>query len=181
MQSDYSQGLVCTSCGTPRSNKSKALCRACYYRISGRENRQQTVLGHATRWAKRIFPGVNSGCTHHWIYPPPNGPTSIGWCRICGANDESANSVHTHDMFLPPKRRQPYCPADGIPTLCFALGAVSMFFTAVQGFRLRGLLLIREQQYPSSATPTVQSIGLYPKGLRQSPKARTFSRWRRLA
>ena len=92
MQSDYSQGLVCTSCGTPRSNKSKALCRACYYRISGRENRQQTVLGHATRWAKRIFPGVNSGCTHHWIYPPPNGPTSIGWCRICGAHDESATA-----------------------------------------------------------------------------------------
>jgi hypothetical protein len=29
---------------------------------------------------------------HHWLIGTPNGPTSAGRCRICGAQREFANS-----------------------------------------------------------------------------------------
>ena len=32
------------------------------------------------------------GHSHHWKYPPPDGPTSIATCKRCGGTKESANS-----------------------------------------------------------------------------------------
>ena len=33
-------------------------------------------------------------CTmHHWMIDEPNGPTSNGTCRICGAKREFKNSI----------------------------------------------------------------------------------------
>jgi len=35
-------------------------------------------------------------CAHHWIIETPNGPTSIGECRICRERKEFPNSLaHT--------------------------------------------------------------------------------------
>jgi len=31
-------------------------------------------------------------CTHHWIIDPPNGPTSTGRCRLCGATKQFTNN-----------------------------------------------------------------------------------------
>lgn len=30
-------------------------------------------------------------CTHRWIIEEPNGPTSLGTCKHCGATKEYAN------------------------------------------------------------------------------------------
>ena len=30
-------------------------------------------------------------CAHHWIIETPNGPTSRGVCRLCGAETEFSN------------------------------------------------------------------------------------------
>ena len=35
-------------------------------------------------------------CTHHYLYPPPSGPTAFGKCKICGKVDESKNSIETN-------------------------------------------------------------------------------------
>ena len=32
-------------------------------------------------------------CTHHYLYPPPSGPTAFGKCKKCGKVDESKNSI----------------------------------------------------------------------------------------
>jgi len=32
-------------------------------------------------------------CSHHFIYPLPNGATSLGKCKICGKVDKSKNSI----------------------------------------------------------------------------------------
>ena len=32
-----------------------------------------------------------TSCVHHWIIGNPEGPTSIGACKICGAEKEFAN------------------------------------------------------------------------------------------
>ena len=32
-------------------------------------------------------------CNHHWIIESPNGPTSVGSCRICGEIREFKNSI----------------------------------------------------------------------------------------
>ena len=31
-------------------------------------------------------------CKHHWVIGPPEGPTSTGVCRLCGAKKEFENS-----------------------------------------------------------------------------------------
>ena len=36
---------------------------------------------------------LESQCNHHWIIESPNGPTSIGECRICGEVREFKNSI----------------------------------------------------------------------------------------
>ena len=36
-----------------------------------------------------------SGCPHHWILATPGGPTSIGHCKLCGADQEFRNSLTT--------------------------------------------------------------------------------------
>jgi len=85
----FNKGYTCASCGAPRSNKSKAFCKLCYMKISGRESRQR-----GTRPARMPKARVLGDCVHHWVYPPPNGPVSEGYCLKCGAWDESDNSVH---------------------------------------------------------------------------------------
>lgn len=34
-----------------------------------------------------------SSCKHLWIIESPNGPTSIGKCKLCGEQNEFRNSV----------------------------------------------------------------------------------------
>ena len=35
----------------------------------------------------------DADCMHHWLIDQPNGPTSMGKCKICGASQEFNNSV----------------------------------------------------------------------------------------
>ncbi|SVB69389.1 uncharacterized protein METZ01_LOCUS222243 [marine metagenome] len=32
-------------------------------------------------------------CPHHWVIDTPNGPTSIGTCKMCGEKQEFVNSL----------------------------------------------------------------------------------------
>ena len=32
-------------------------------------------------------------CPHHWVIDTPNGPTSTGTCKLCGAKQEFVNSL----------------------------------------------------------------------------------------
>ena len=34
-----------------------------------------------------------SECAHHWLIGPPNGPTSSGVCKLCGAEGRFKNSA----------------------------------------------------------------------------------------
>ena len=34
-------------------------------------------------------------CPHHWIIETPDGPMSIGRCRLCGEEREFSNTVDT--------------------------------------------------------------------------------------
>lgn len=36
---------------------------------------------------------TDSDCVHHWIIGRPNGPTSMGTCKICGLEQEFKNSI----------------------------------------------------------------------------------------
>ena len=36
---------------------------------------------------------TDSDCIHHWIIGRPNGPTSMGACKICGLEQEFKNSI----------------------------------------------------------------------------------------
>lgn len=33
------------------------------------------------------------GCRHHWLIESPHGPTSLGTCKLCGAQEEFRNSA----------------------------------------------------------------------------------------
>jgi len=56
------------------------------------------------RRARRLWeprerrPGITSPvdqetCQHHWLIESPSGPTSVGQCKLCGAEREFRNSV----------------------------------------------------------------------------------------
>ncbi len=34
-----------------------------------------------------------SDCVHHWMIESPNGPVSMGTCRVCGESSEFKNSI----------------------------------------------------------------------------------------
>ena len=36
---------------------------------------------------------VDSDCQHYWEIEQPNGPTSNGRCKVCGATREFKNSI----------------------------------------------------------------------------------------
>ena len=36
---------------------------------------------------------VSEGCCHHWVISAPDGPVSIGTCRICSETREFKNIV----------------------------------------------------------------------------------------
>lgn len=36
---------------------------------------------------------TTSDCEHFWLIESPNGPTSVGTCRRCGAKSEFRNSM----------------------------------------------------------------------------------------
>ena len=36
---------------------------------------------------------ADSDCQHYWVIEQPNGPTSNGKCKVCGAIREFKNSI----------------------------------------------------------------------------------------
>jgi hypothetical protein len=36
---------------------------------------------------------IAAECKHHWMIESPNGPTSMGVCKICGERSEFKNSM----------------------------------------------------------------------------------------
>ncbi len=36
---------------------------------------------------------MESRCRHHWLIEPPQGPTSMGICKLCGSRKEFRNSA----------------------------------------------------------------------------------------
>ncbi len=34
-----------------------------------------------------------SECVHHWMIESPNGPVSMGTCKVCGERSEFKNSI----------------------------------------------------------------------------------------
>lgn len=48
-------------------------------------------------------------CQHHWIIESPSGPTSMGRCRLCGAERRFTNSAEgpLREDDLPALREQP--------------------------------------------------------------------------
>ncbi|MDE2765446.1 MAG: hypothetical protein OXI25_03320 [Chloroflexota bacterium] len=50
---------------------------------------QQETRDAGVQQAEACAPGHG----HHWLIESPNGPTSMGVCRICGAEREFKNSV----------------------------------------------------------------------------------------
>jgi hypothetical protein len=51
--------------------------------------------------------GAKTTCTHYWLIEPHAGPTSRGFCRHCGAENEFRNylpySSWDDDPLQPPK------------------------------------------------------------------------------
>lgn len=47
---------------------------------------EQQVNAPQGEWAE-------SECQHHWIIDTPNGPTSNGVCRLCGAKRDFQNCM----------------------------------------------------------------------------------------
>lgn len=39
------------------------------------------------------------GCRHHWVIDTPNGPTSQGVCKLCGAQQQFQNSIPTNEWY----------------------------------------------------------------------------------
>ena len=38
---------------------------------------------------------ISEGCCHHWVISAPDGPVSIGTCRICSETREFKNFVES--------------------------------------------------------------------------------------
>ncbi len=38
-------------------------------------------------------PTAKASCTHYWVIESPQGPTSLGRCKFCGAVSEFSNYV----------------------------------------------------------------------------------------
>ena len=49
--------------------------------------------GDAASQGAPAFPTENGDCPHHWLLESPNGPTSMGTCRVCGEVREFKNSI----------------------------------------------------------------------------------------
>ena len=79
--SDYSKGLICISCGSSRTDRSKRFCKRCYYRFEARQPQDKPA---------RV---KGESCTHYFIYPGPSGPTAIGVCVLCGDEKVSENTI----------------------------------------------------------------------------------------
>ncbi len=45
-----------------------------------------------------------SGCQHHWVIDPPEGPVSKGACRSCGEEREFPNYVEGGGGWSPTRR-----------------------------------------------------------------------------
>ena len=46
-----------------------------------------------TQQGTELVETTDSDCPHHWAIESPNGPTSFGTCRRCGAVREFKNSI----------------------------------------------------------------------------------------
>jgi hypothetical protein len=55
-------------------------------------------VANMARAAKNIAerPKVKVECSHHWVIESPNGPTSRGVCKYCGAEREFWNYWSDH-------------------------------------------------------------------------------------
>lgn len=40
-------------------------------------------------------------CPHHWIIEPATGPTSLGVCKLCGAEKEFSNQFKRNGLIEP--------------------------------------------------------------------------------
>ena len=47
---------------------------------------------------------VNITCTHYWMIEPHLGPTSLGVCRLCGAEREFNNYLENQPAVLELRR-----------------------------------------------------------------------------
>ncbi len=43
---------------------------------------------------------TTTDCSHHWIIKTPEGPVSIGKCRLCGEEKKFSNSAETHGKWV---------------------------------------------------------------------------------
>lgn len=55
------------------------------------------MMGHKVRTRHKVEaapeePVARDKCRHYWIIESPNGPTSRGVCKLCGAEKEFQNS-----------------------------------------------------------------------------------------
>lgn len=48
---------------------------------------RRTAVSQHKRASKRAH------CRHYWLIESPQGPTSMGMCKLCGARKEFSNSV----------------------------------------------------------------------------------------
>ena len=44
---------------------------------------------------------VEVKCIHHWIIEPANGATSMGVCKLCGAEREFSNQFKRNSLIAP--------------------------------------------------------------------------------
>ena len=52
---------------------------------------------------------------HYWVLPPPQGPSSIGTCKVCFAERVFRNSFQEGSPWRRPKHHEPgYGPEEGI-------------------------------------------------------------------
>ena len=53
-------------------------------------------------------------CVHHWVFPAPTGPTSIGVCKKCGEKQEAENHMETSSISrFPMKSMKKKTPPEG--------------------------------------------------------------------
>ena len=53
------------------------------------------MVQQAENVAVQEVPEVELGCQHHWLIQAADGPTSPGFCRVCGETKDFKNYVET--------------------------------------------------------------------------------------
>ena len=76
-------------------------------------------MGHKVKMRSKVKlapeqPVARDGCRHYWIIESPNGPTSRGVCKLCGAEKEFQNSFP--ELFWERDRSLSFAPS-GLPDI----------------------------------------------------------------